>query len=78
LATVYVLITVQTGSEEKVMTNMKLIPEVKEAHMVYGAYDIIARVETNDMEALKNVISWRIRRLEEIRNTITSIVVTKK
>jgi len=72
---VYVLINVETGSEEEVMASLRSIPEVKEAHMVYGVYDIIARVETEEMEALKNVISWRIRRLENVRSTFTTIVV---
>jgi len=72
---VYVLINVETGSEEEVMAGLRSIPEVKEAHMVYGVYDIIARVETEEMEALKNVISWRIRRLENVRTTFTTIVV---
>jgi len=43
--------------------------------MVYGVYDIIARVETETMEALKNLISWRIRLRDRVRSTLTLIVV---
>jgi len=57
------------------MAGLRSIPEVKEAHMVYGVYDIIARVETEEMEALKNVISWKIRRLENVQSTFTTIIV---
>ena len=35
---VYVLINVETGSEEEVMASLRSIPEVKEAQMVYGVY----------------------------------------
>ncbi len=75
LATAYLLLIVEIGTEEEVMKSLKSIEEVKEARMVYGAYDIIVRVETVDMEELKNLVSWRIRRLDRVRSTMTMIVV---
>ena len=69
----YVLINAEAGAESEVLEALKAIQEVKEAHMVYGVYDIIARLETKTMEELKNVVSWRIRRLDKVRSTITTI-----
>jgi DNA-binding Lrp family transcriptional regulator len=43
--------------------------------MVYGVYDIIARLETETMQDLKEAISWKIRRLEKVLSTLTMIVV---
>ncbi len=75
LATAYLLLNVEIGTEEEVVRSLKSIGEVKEARMVYGVYDIIVRVETVNMEELKNLVSWRIRRLENVRSTMTMIVV---
>ena len=75
LATAYLLLNVETGTEGEVMRSLKPITEVKEARMVYGVYDIIIRVETETMEELKNLVSWRIRRLYRVRSTMTMIVV---
>ena len=75
LATAYLLLNVETGTEEEMMRSLKLIEEVKEARMVYGVYDIIARVETVNMEEMKNVVNGRIRRLYRVRSTMTMIVV---
>ena len=75
LATAYLLLIVETGAEEEVMRSLKSIEEVKEARMVYGAYDIIIRVETETMEEMKNLVNGRIRRLDKIRSTMTMIVV---
>jgi len=75
LATAYLLLNVETGTEEEVMRSLKSIEEVKEARMVYGVYDLIVRVETVNMEELKNLVSWRIRRLDRVRSTMTMIVV---
>ena len=75
LATAYLLLIVETGTEEEVMRSLKSIEEVKEARIVYGLYDIIIRVETETMEEMKNLVNGRIRRLDKIRSTMTLIVV---
>jgi DNA-binding Lrp family transcriptional regulator len=75
MASAYLLLNVETGTEEEVMNDLKTHQEVKEAWMVYGVYDIIVRVETGTMEELKNVVSWTIRRLDRVRSTMTMIVV---
>jgi DNA-binding Lrp family transcriptional regulator len=75
LATAFVLINAEIGAENEVLKELREIPEVKEAHMVYGVYDIIARVETETMQELKDIISWKIRRLDKVRSTLTMIVV---
>ncbi len=72
-ARAFVLLNAEIGLEKKMMDKLKAIPEVKEAHQLYGVYDIIARVESDTMLNLKNVIS-RIRQLEKVRSTLTMIV----
>ena len=41
----YVLINTEIGGMEEVLRTLEKIPEVKEAHMFYGVYDIIAKIE---------------------------------
>ena len=40
----FVLINSEPGAEATVLKALEAIPEVKEAHMIYGVYDIIAQV----------------------------------
>jgi len=47
MAAAFVLITSELGSETDVMKELKKIDEVKKGHMVYGVYDIIARIEAD-------------------------------
>ena len=75
MATAYVLLNTELGAETEVMKDMKMIVEIKEAHMVYGVYDIIARIEADTMEDLKNIISWKVRRINRVRSTLTMITV---
>jgi len=75
LATAFVLINVEIGSEDEVLRSLKPISEVNEAHLVYGVYDIIARIETETMQELKDAVSRKIRRVDKVRSTLTMIVI---
>ena len=75
MATAYILISVEIGAEGEVLKSLKPVSEIKEAHLVYGVYDIIARVETETMQELKDTVSWKIRRINKVRSTLTMIVV---
>jgi len=74
VASAFVLITAELDSETKVMKELKPIEEIKEAHMVLGVYDIIARIEADTMTALKDTISWKIRYVSNVRSTLTMII----
>jgi DNA-binding Lrp family transcriptional regulator len=75
MATAFVLINAEKGEEGAVHAKLKDIPEVKEAYLVYGVYNIVARVQTGSMQELNDVIGTRIRRLEKVSSTLTTLVV---
>jgi len=75
MAMAFVLINSEIGGENEVLEELRKVPNVKEAHIVYGVYDIIAKVEAEDMDKLKSIITWKIRRLDRVRSTLTMIVV---
>lgn len=69
------MINTEIGGEEEAMNALNLIPEVSEVYGLYGVYDIIAIVETDTMDKLKDVVGTRIRRIDKVRSTLTTIVV---
>jgi len=71
----YVLLNVEPGLEEKVLNEVRKVPNVKTSHRVYGVYDMIAEVEADSMDRLKEIVTWKIRRLEGVRSTLTAIVI---
>ncbi len=68
------MINSETGCEWEVINALRKLPGVKEAHLVQGSYDIIACIEAESMEEIKNILSWKIRRLNRIRATRTAII----
>jgi DNA-binding Lrp family transcriptional regulator len=71
----FVLINADLGAEEDLLKKLREIANVKEVYVVYGVYDIVARVEADTMEKVKETITWHIRRLDKVRSTLTMIVV---
>jgi DNA-binding Lrp family transcriptional regulator len=66
-----VLINCNLGTEEEIIEKLKNFESVKEIHGTFGAYDIVAKVESKSVEALQETITWRIRKLLNITSTIT-------
>lgn len=71
----FVLINADLGAEEELVRQLKNTENVKEVYVVYGVYDIVAKVEADSMDKVKETITWKIRRLEKVRSTLTMIVV---
>ena len=70
----FVLINAELGKEESILEELRNIDQVKEAHFVYGVYDIIAKVEAESMDKLKEIVTFKIRRLSDVRSTLTMTV----
>lgn len=75
LPSAFVLINAEIGSEDEVLKQLKSLPNVKESYVVYGVYDIVAKVSADTMDKLKEIVTWKIRRLDKVRSTLTMIVV---
>jgi DNA-binding Lrp family transcriptional regulator len=71
----FVLINVESGSEEEVVSELKKINGVVEAYFSYGVYDIIAKVKAESMEKLKEMVTHKIRALTKVRSTLTLIMM---
>ena len=71
----YVLINVKLGSEAEAREGINKVEGMEEAHTVYGVYDIVVRIEAETLQQLKDTISTKIRTLENVRSTLTMIVV---
>jgi len=74
MAMAYILLTSVIGSEDDILEALKDIPEVKETFKVYGVYDIILKIEVDTLDKIKETIS-KIRTMEEVRSTISMIVI---
>lgn len=71
----FILVNVEAGADKEVLENIRKIPEVKQAYMVYGVYDIVAILEADTLEKLRECVTKKIRQLDKVRSTMTMIVI---
>ncbi len=69
----YVLLNTELGQESTVEKSLKDVPEVKEVYALYGVYDFIVKLEAEGMSELKDIITTKIRRIQNIRSSLTLI-----
>ena len=67
----FVLINCELGSEEQVISDLKTVDCVKKVSGVFGAFDILADLECDRLEELRQTIVSKIKRIDNIRSTKT-------
>jgi len=71
----FVLINVESGSEDEVLRELKNVKGVEEAFFSYGVYDIISKIKADTMEQLKEMVTRQVRALPKVRSTLTLIMM---
>ena len=71
----FILLNVEPGAEAKVLDKLRGIDLVREAYVSYGVYDIILRLNADTMDQLKDAISHKIRTTDQVRSTVTLILI---
>ena len=71
LAGSFILLNCKNNQEKNVIVKLRKISEVKEIQCVIGPYDILVKVEADTVEKLHEIITWKIRKIKNVRSTYT-------
>ena len=71
----YVFFNLDTGEGKELLSQVRKIPEVEEAHLTYGIYDMLVKIESENTDALKEIIFNKIKEIVGIEESLTMIVV---
>ena len=71
----YVLINVESGSEDDVLKELNAVEGVEESYFSYGVYDLITKIKADTMDKLKETVTRRIRSISKVRSTLTLIMM---
>ena len=82
MPTAYVLLNSDLGSDESIIDEVKKIlsdEDVKyEVQGVYGVYDIVLKLSSDDAEKLRAVITNKIRKISKVQSTLTMMVIEEQ
>lgn len=71
----FVLMNAELGKENKLVSELRQIPNVREVYPVYGVYDVVMEIEADSMEILRETITEKVRKIDGIKSTLTMIIV---
>lgn len=70
----FILLNCDLGAEEYVVDELKHMQKISNAYLTFGAYDVIAEIQTEDQEGFEKAIS-EIRKLSRVVSTMTLNVI---
>ena len=82
MPTAYVLLNSDLGSDESIITEVKQILDEEnityEVQGVYGVYDIVLKLSSDDAEKLRAIITNNIRKISKVQSTLTMMVIEEQ
>ncbi len=70
----YVLFKVSSGTEREVAQKLVEFDEVLHADIIFGEYDVVAKMSTKDLDTLEDFVSEKIRTVPNVLLTSTMII----
>ena len=83
MAIAYVLITSDLGSDETIISEAKDILSGQsesqyEIQGVYGVFDVVLKLISEDASNLRSIITNKIRRISQVQSTLTMMVIEEQ
>jgi len=80
--TAYVLLNSDLGSDESIINEVKQIlaeeDVISEVQGVYGVYDIVLKLTSDDAEKLRAIITNKVRKISKVQSTLTMMVIEEQ
>jgi DNA-binding Lrp family transcriptional regulator len=73
----FILVSLNEGNEQKVLDELKAMPEIVNAYVLFGEWDILTEVELSGVEELGSFVMEKIRSREDVKLTSTLVVAGK-
>jgi DNA-binding Lrp family transcriptional regulator len=70
----YVLFKVSSGTEREVAQKLIEFNQVQQADVIFGEYDVVAKLKTKDLNALEDFVSENVRNVPNVLVTSTMII----
>jgi len=71
----FILLNCDLGAEEHIVDELKQMQDVSNAYLTFGAYDVIAEIQTKNQEGFEKAIAT-IRKLSRVVSTMTLNVIS--
>ncbi len=69
----YVMLNCELGAETEIIEKLKELEEVKDVFETIGTHDMMVKLQADNFEKIREIVSWNIQKLPKVRSTATLI-----
>jgi len=69
----YVMLNCDLGAEEQIIEKLKELEQVKDVFETIGTHDMLVKLQAENFEKIREIVSWNIQKLDKVRSTATLI-----
>jgi len=69
----FALLSISPMYEKEVYEKLSKIPEIKEVHPLFGEFDILVKIECNDIDTIGSVVINKIRSIKGVMDSKTLV-----
>lgn len=73
MVTAYVMLNCDLGAEAEVIEELQGIEQTVDVFETIGTHDVMVKIQAENFEKIREVISWNIQTIKKIRSTVTLI-----
>ena len=73
MTTAYVMLNCDLGAEEDILETIRGIENVMYVSETMGAHDMLIKIEAENFEKVREIVSWNIKSLPKVRSTVTLV-----
>ncbi|MEX2191901.1 MAG: Lrp/AsnC ligand binding domain-containing protein [Nitrosarchaeum sp.] len=73
----FVLLNCDLGSEEYIIEELRQMPNIKNAYLTFGAYDVVVEINGKDQKTFDKAVAG-IRKLSRVESTMTLSVINSE
>ncbi len=69
----YVMLNCELGAEVEIIEKLKELEQVTDVFETIGTHDMLVKLQAENFEKIREIVSWNIQKLPKVRSTSTLI-----
>jgi len=69
----YVMLNCELGAEAEIIEKLRELEQVTDVFETIGTHDMLVKLQADNFEKIREIVSWNIQKLPKVRSTSTLI-----
>lgn len=69
----YVMLNCELGAEAQILEELRQIEQVVDVFETIGTHDMLVKLQAENFEKVREIVSWNIQKMKNVRSTATLI-----